>query len=298
LLRVLDDMPRRPMLAGEQDMRLSLAGAQDKLPVVAQLEAGQMHIGLPRFGSPSTHILKPTIPGVTGSVFNEGFCLALARALKLDVANAAIHGPTDHAYLLVERYDRQRITTGQLVRLHQEDFCQALGLPPETKYQNEGGPGLAQAFALLRRATRPSAPHVLKLLDFVIFNTLVGNHDAHSKNFSLLYTPHGAVLAPLYDVLSTAVYPQLTDKMAMKIGSKYKFSELEARHWAQFAVDAGLTPALVKKRILDIARRLPLLARSTQSAFAEAHPIVGQIVTLIDQRCALTTRRLTGDSAA
>ena len=105
------------------------------------------------------------------------------------------------------------------------------------------------------------------------------------------------MLAPLYDVLSTAVYPQLTDKMAMKIGSKYKFSELEARHWAQFAVDAGLTPALVKKRILDIARRLPPLARSTQSAFAEAHPIVGQIVTLIDQRCALTIRRLTSENA-
>lgn len=250
-----------------------------------------------RVKPPSTHILKPAIPGVAGSVFNEGFCLALARALKLDVANAALHGPPDHTYLLVERYDRQRTPTGQLVRLHQEDFCQALGLPPETKYQNEGGPGLAQAFALLRRATRPSALHVLKLLDFVIFNTLVGNHDAHSKNFSLLYTPHGAVLAPLSDVLSTAVYPQLTDKMAMKIGSKYKFSELEARHWAQFAVDAGLTPALVKKRILDIARRLPPLARSTQSAFAEAHPIVGQIVTLIDQRCALTIRRLTSENA-
>lgn len=297
LLSVLDDMPRRPMLAGESDMRLSLAGAQDKLPVVARFEFGQPDIGVPRFGTPSTHILKPAIPGIEGSVFNEGFCLALARALKLDVANAAIHSAQDHPYLLVGRYDRQRTPAGQLVRLHQEDFCQALGLPPETKYQNEGGPGLAQAFALLRRATRPSAPHILKLLDFVIFNALVGNHDAHSKNFSLLYTAQGAVLAPLYDVLSTAVYPRLTDKMAMKIGSKYKFSELEAHHWAQFASDAGLSPALVKKRILEIARRLPDLARSTQSAF-EAHPIISQIVTLIEQRCALTTRRLLADDAA
>ena len=294
LLRVLDDMPRRPMLAGEQDMRLSLAGAQDKLPVVAQWEAGQVHIGLPRFGSPSTHILKPAIPGIEGSVFNEGFCLALAHALKLDVARAAIHSVEDRAYLLVERYDRQRTPEGQWARLHQEDFCQALGLPPETKYQNEGGPDLAQAFALLRRATRPSAPHILKLLDFVIFNAMVGNHDAHSKNFSLLYTPQGAVLAPLYDVLSTAVYPRLTDKMAMKIGSKYKFSEVEARHWAQFAQGAGLSPALVKKRILEIAKHLPDLAHKTQATLA-THPVIGQIVTLIDQRCALTTRRLTTD---
>jgi len=297
LLHVLADMPRRPMLAGEQDMRLSLAGAQDKLPVVARLEAGQAHIGLPRFGSPSTHVLKPAIPGIEGSVFNEGFCLALAHALKLDVARAAIHRVEDQAYLLVERYDRQRTPEGQLARLHQEDFCQALGVPPETKYQNEGGPDLAQAFALLRRATRPSAPHILKLLDFVIFNALVGNHDVHSKNFSLLYTPQGAVLAPLYDALSTAVYPRLTDKMAMKIGSKYKFSELEARHWAQFAQAAGLSPGLVKKRILEIAQRLPALAHTTQAAF-DAHPIINQVVALVEQRCALTVRRLTEVNAA
>lgn len=311
LLAVLDDMPRRPMLAGEQDMRLSLAGAQDKLPVAVRGEPNRLEIGLPRFGTPSTHILKPAIAGIEGSVFNEGFCLALARALKLDVAQAAIHqvedGPQQRDFLLVQRYDRHHMpadpSTGQLVRLarlHQEDFCQALGLPPETKYQNEGGPDLADAFALLRRATRPSAPHTLKLLDFVIFNALVGNHDAHSKNFSLLYTPQGAVLAPLYDVLCTAVYPRLTDKMAMKIGSKYKFSEVQARHWAQFAVEAGLSPALVKKRILDIAKRLPTLAHATQAALEaqdSGHPILSQIVMLIEQRCALTTRRLTAPDA-
>jgi len=191
-------------------------------------------------------------------------------------------------------------STTPSVRLHQEDFCQALGFPPETKYQNEGGPDLAQAFALLRRATRPSAPSTLRLLDFVIFNALVGNHDAHSKNFSLLYVPQGAVLAPLYDVLCTAVYPRLTDKMAMKVGSKTKFSEVQARHWVQFATDAQLSPAQVKKRILDIAKRLPNLARSTQAALetqGNGHPILGQIVTLIDQRCALTSRRLTAADA-
>ncbi|MBG6075365.1 type II toxin-antitoxin system HipA family toxin [Polaromonas sp. CG_9.11] len=315
LISVLDDMPRRPMLAGEQDMRLSLAGAQDKLPVVVRLESGVVQIGLPRFGSPSTHILKPAIPGIEGSVFNEGFCMALARALKLDVANAVIHhieeDPQQRQFLLVERYDRQHAqadsaihSTTLSVRLHQEDFCQALGFPPETKYQNEGGPDLAQAFELLRRATRPSAPSTLRLLDFVIFNALVGNHDAHSKNFSLLYTPQGALLtgslAPLYDVLCTAVYPGLTDKMAMKIGSKYKFSEVQARHWTQFATDAQLSPALVKKRILDIAKRLPDLALATEKVLEEqgnGHPIVGQIVTLIDQRCALTIRRLTATGA-
>lgn len=296
LLQVLDEMPLRPMRAGDDGLRLSLAGAQDKLPVV--LDAGGLRVGLPLNGSPSTHILKPPIAGVDGSVFNEAFCMALAGAFKLDVARTQIQAITDGVqqrhYLLVARYDRQTDLPGQ--RLHQEDFCQALGIVSEHKYQNEGGPGLAQAFALLRSATRPSAPHTLKLLDYVVFNALIGNHDAHGKNFSLLYTPAGAVLTPLYDALCTAIYPTLTDKMAMKIGSKYKFSEVMARHWEQFAVDAALSPAQVKKRILDIARRLPDLARATQATAQSQgndHPIIERIVTLIDQRCTLTIRRLT-----
>lgn len=296
LIQVLDEMPLRPMRAGEDGLRLSLAGAQDKLPVV--LDADGIRIGLPLSGSPSTHILKPSIAGVDGSVFNEAFCMALAGGLKLDVARTQIQTIADGAqqrhYLLVERYDRQAGVSVQ--RMHQEDFCQALGIVSEHKYQNEGGPGLAQAFALLRSATRPSAPHTLKLLDYVVFNALIGNHDAHGKNFSLLYTPAGAVLTPLYDALCTAVYPTLTEKMAMKIGSKYKFSEVMARHWEQFALDASLSPAQVKKRILDIAKRLPDLARTTQATFqsqSNSHPVIDQIVTLIEQRCALTIRRLT-----
>ena len=301
LLQVLDEMPLRPMRAGEDGLRLSLAGAQDKLPVVWDTDG--LRIGLPLNGSPSSHILKPPIAGIDGSVFNEAFCMALAGALKLDVAGTQIqaiaNGAQQRHYLLVERYDRQADATKlphlPTQRLHQEDFCQALGIASEHKYQNEGGPGLAQAFALVRSATRPSALHTLKLLDFVVFNALIGNHDAHGKNFSLLYTPAGAVLAPLYDALSTAVYPALTEKMAMKIGSKYKFSEVMAPHWEQFAVDAALSPAQVKKRILDIARRLPDLARATLATFqgkGHRHPVINQIVALIDQRCALTIRRL------
>jgi serine/threonine-protein kinase HipA len=304
LLDLLDEMPLRPMLAGDEGLRLSLAGAQDKLPVV--LHDDGVRIGLPLYGSPSTHILKPPISAVDGSVFNEGFCMALASALKLDVAKAKIHQiadqPNPRYYLLVERYDREVATSHTSTthskatsRVHQEDFCQALGVAPETKYQSEGGPNLAYAFELLRRATRPSAPQTLKLLDFVVFNALIGNHDAHGKNFSLLYTDKGAVLAPLYDALCTAVYPNLTDKMAMKIGSKYKFSEVEAKHWEQFAIDAALSPALVKKRIVEIAKSLPNLAHATHAVFETEnndHPIIGQIVTLIEQRCALTIRRL------
>ncbi|MDV6346289.1 HipA domain-containing protein [Nitrosomonas sp. Is35] len=194
------------------------------------------------------------------------------------------------------RYDRQTDTQSRVARLHQEDFCQALGVVPEMKYQNEGGPDLAACFSLLRHATRPSAPQVLRLLDYVVFNALIGNHDAHAKNFSLLYTGEFPVLAPLYDTLSTAIYENLTPKMAMKIGSKYKFSEVQAHHWDQFAESAGLGRAQTRKRILELAQILPKTARQLQSqkelGFAE-NPLVEQIIALIEQRAALTIHRLT-----
>jgi serine/threonine-protein kinase HipA len=296
VIAILDELPRRPMLAGKDGLRLSLAGAQDKLPVVFDGD----RIGLPRNGTPSSHILKPAIHAVEDSVTNEGFCLALAEAMQLKPANAKIHTVRDRQFLLVERYDRAADPGGRRQRLHQEDFCQALGVVPEMKYQNEGGPDLAQCFELVRRVTRPSAPQVLRLLDYVIFNALIGNHDAHAKNFSLLYSGKVPVLAPFYDTLSTAVYPTLTPKMAMKIGSKYKFSEVQARHWDQFAEGAGLAKAQAKKRILELAKSLPPTARKLQSdpgrGFAE-HSLVEQIITLIEQRCALTIRRLTGPAA-
>ncbi|MBW7901828.1 MAG: type II toxin-antitoxin system HipA family toxin [Rhodocyclaceae bacterium] len=292
LLAILDELPRRPMLAGQQGLRLSLAGAQDKLPVVF----AEGRIGLPLQNTPSSHILKPAITAVEGSVFNEGFCLALASQMKLPAAIASIHRVADRVYLLVDRYDRSRQSNGTLQRLHQEDFCQALGVAPEYKYQNEGGPDLTQCFELVRKATRPSAPHVLRLLDYVIFNALIGNHDAHAKNFSLIHTQRGASLAPLYDALSTAIYASLTDKMAMKIGSKYRFTEVQARHWEQFAQAAGLSPAQVRKRILELARQLPAEAQELHTRFASGgmdHTVLADIVDLIDRRCRLTNQRLT-----
>jgi serine/threonine-protein kinase HipA len=206
-MALLDELPRRPMMAGRDGVRLSLAGAQDKLPVVFD---GQ-RIGLPTGGQPSTHILKPAISArasVQDSVFNEGLCLALAQAMGFPTAQARIFGVQGRQVLLVARYDRRVGADGQPVRIHQEDFCQALGVVPEMKYQNEGGPDLKACFDLLRKVTRPSAPQVLRFLDAVVFNALIGNHDAHAKNFSLLYARgtdagaavrhavHGRVRAP------------------------------------------------------------------------------------------------------
>lgn len=295
VVAILEELPRRPMLAGQDGLRLSLAGAQDKLPVVFDGD----RIGLPRNGSPSTHILKPPIHAVDDSVVNEGFCMALAEAMQMRPAKSTMHGVLDRPFLLVARYDRVVDAQAHRLRVHQEDFCQSLGVVPEMKYQNEGGPDLAQCFYLVRRVTRPSAPQVLRLFDGVIFNALIGNHDAHAKNFSLLYEGQTPVLAPFYDLLSTAVYPTLTPKMAMKVGSKYKFYEVQARHWDQFAQSAGLGKASARKRILALAKALPAAARSLQQAahgpfrgpFGES-PVVARIVVLIEQRCALTVQRL------
>lgn len=293
LIDLLGDLPRRPMLAGRDGIRLSLAGAQDKLPVVFD----GLRIGLPKGGQPSTHILKPAVATVENSVVNECFCMALSQAMSMPTAPSRIFSVEGRKVLLVTRYDR-RISSdsgieGQALRIHQEDFCQALGVVPEMKYQNEGGPDLKACFDLLRKATRPSAPQVLRLLDAVVLNALIGNHDAHAKNFSLLYDGAAPTLAPLYDVLSTAVYDHLSPKMAMKLGSKYKFTEVHANHWALFAQEAGLSIAQTKKRVLRLAQELPQVARQLQtlSSFA-GQPIVDKIIALIEQRSALTVRRM------
>ena len=292
LIALLAELPQRPMLAQRDGLRLSLAGAQDKLPVVFDGRS----IGLPRGAAASTHILKPAIAAVERSVINEAFCMALAKVMGLQVADTEILMAGDQQILLVRRYDRCKDANDQWLRLHQEDFCQALGVPPDLKYQNEGGPDLQACFALLRRATKPSAPEVIRLLDAVVFNALIGNHDAHAKNFSLLYGSRGATLAPLYDLLSTAVYPTLTTKMAMKLGSKYSFAEVQVRHWELFAVAAGLSKAQTRKRLVRMAEQLPSSARrlQTKSSYRD-HALIERIACLIEQRCELTLSRLNAD---
>ncbi|NVK29528.1 MAG: type II toxin-antitoxin system HipA family toxin [Gammaproteobacteria bacterium] len=291
LAQTLATLPRRPMLAGKDGIRLSLAGAQDKLPVVVH----RQRIGLPVGDTPSTHILKPAITYVDDSVHNEAFCMTLAKQIKLSAADVSVVRQGGSCFLLVKRYDRRTDAEGQTKRLHQEDFCQALAVPPEIKYQREGGPSLADCFHLLRQVSRPNAPQILRLLDYVIFNALIGNHDAHAKNFSLLYNNPTPTLAPLYDALSTAIYPSLTAKMAMKIGSKYDFDALHARHWMQFAASAGLGKAQVVKRVEQLATQLPPAARKLQGS--PEHPfndlkIVESICTTIELRCQQARRRL------
>ena len=203
LIHVLDTLQMRPLLAGEKGMRLSLAGAQSKLPVVVVGGA----IALPAPGQPTTHILKPSVPEFAATTENETLVMHLGAAIGLAVASAEPRIVERRTFLLAERYDRTLGSGGDTRRIHQEDFCQALAVAPEIKYTSEGGPTLGDCFALLRGVAARPAIDVLRLLDAVIFNLIVGNADAHGKNFSILHDAAGPRLAPLYDLVMTAAYP-------------------------------------------------------------------------------------------
>jgi len=282
LQRTIEELPRRPLLAGERGIRLSLAGAQGKLPVLMEGE----RVFVPRGSLPSTHILKPEIPGVDGSVRNEAFCMALAGRLGLPVAASRVR-PGLHPVYVVERYDRRREPDGTVTRLHQEDFCQALGRPPEVKYEVEGGPTLAECFEVLADHSGSPAVDRKALLRWTVFNVLVHNADAHAKNLSLLLAPGAVRLAPFYDLLCTGVYPDLTEKLAMRIGGENRPARLQRRHWERFAGDAEIGARLVLDTIVELARDLPAAAAAVAAAHEEAWgsaPVVDRILEIIRTR--------------
>jgi serine/threonine-protein kinase HipA len=170
--------------------------------------------------------------------------------------------------------------------LHQEDFCQAQGIVSEMKYQKEGGPSLKQCFALLREVSSTPVIDLARLLDAVIYNYLVGNMDAHGKNFSLLYHGVGTgnsdvSFAPLYDVVSTIYYPELSRTMAMKIGGEYSSEKVTPKNFELLAEEAGLAKPMVKRRVPELAETIiaKLPGLEIADPFAEA------VAALIRQRC-------------
>ncbi len=253
LAAIIRELPQRPLLAGEKGIRLSLAGAQKKLPVFYDDE--YFHLGYGAF--PSNYIIKPAIEDLDGTVENEAFCMALAHEVGLEVPRSFIHQHEDTRVFVVKRYDRVT-KADETKRLHQEDFCQALGIPPEFKYETEGGPSLTACFNLVRQRSIRSGKDVLSLLNWVIFNFLIGNSDAHGKNISLLLLPEGPMLAPFYDLLSTRIYAHygLAEGLAMKIGGEGDPRAIQKKHWEQFAEEVGIKPRLVLTRVVDLANRI------------------------------------------
>lgn len=270
--------------------QFSLAGAQPKTALIFD---GQRW-GVPYGPTPTTHILKPPIDGFGGHAENEHFCLSLTRALGLPAAKSEVRRFEDEVAIVVKRYDRLRIADS-IRRLHQEDMCQVLGLPPTKKYQNEGGPGCAEMSEAIRTHSGEPEEDTGTFARATLLNWIIGGTDAHAKNFSMLIGAGGrARLAPLYDVASTLPYgfdPRRL-RLATRIGGKYRLEDISSRHWARFAVEVRLSAAGVLDMGRGMAATLPeALDRIVDEARAGGldHPILEEMVDLFrvrSERCA------------
>ncbi len=257
-----EDLQQRPFLAGEEGVRLSLAGGQKKTalavldangaPVLRLPDKGDV-LAIPRNGAPSTVILKPSNPTLPGIVENEIYCLRLAKAIGIEAAKATLVPAGSRKAICVLRYDRHVSRTGILQRVHQEDFAQANGVPPGRKYERGTVPGPTLA-TLLKTGRHLSPVDALSLLDYLIFNILVANTDAHAKNYSLLL-PVGAGprLAPLYDVSSVLAWPTVVQYFAQNIaGKRRKPGEVDAHDWNAIAEAVDYRPADVRRRVQEL----------------------------------------------
>jgi len=237
--RMIRDHKKRPLIIGKDGLRLSLAGAQEKLPVY--LKDNKYY--LPRGLSASNFIIKPPINEFPDTVINEAFCMMLAKNIDMEVADIEIvHNGV--VFLLVKRYDRSE-RSGNITRIHQEDFCQAMGVSYDQKYEAEGGPGLADCFNLIDKHSSKPALDKKRLIEFVAFNYYIGNADAHAKNISFLYKKDRIALAPFYDLMSTLIYDGLTSKMAMKIDNENRLDWIRKRHFERLAIKIDVKPKMV-----------------------------------------------------
>ncbi|PTW99242.1 type II toxin-antitoxin system HipA family toxin [Pararhodobacter aggregans] len=274
---MLKDLGRTPLgLRTEQDFRISVAGAQEKTALL--FHEGQWV--LPLGTTPTTHILKPpigTLPNgmdLTNSVENEHFCLRLMAAFGLPAAHTEIATFADAKTLVITRFDRLRARDGRLIRLPQEDCCQALSVPPTRKYQNEGGPGVVDICGLLTGSDEPMRDRANFLKANLLF-WLIGATDGHAKNFSIALFPGGRfAMTPLYDVLT--VQPSLDAgqiqiknmKLAMRVGKSrhYKVSEILGRHFLETGLAAGFSREQVARIFEDIVSEAE---KAFSAAFAE-----------------------------
>jgi serine/threonine-protein kinase HipA len=242
--------------------QFSLAGAQAKTALYR--DPGTRRWGEPWGATPTTHIVKPAVAGLDEHDLNEHLCLAAASRAGLPAARSYVVTFGHERAIAVVRYDRlYQGSGGPIRRIHQEDLCQALGLPPTKKYQSEGGPSPEQIIDLLRREIYPARTaeaHVARFVDALAFNWIIAGTDAHAKNYSLLLAGRQVRLAPLYDVASALPYddmylPRL--RTAMRVGDENRVESISGRHWRRFAEANRLDPDETLARVDALAARTP-----------------------------------------
>ncbi|MGE8209600.1 MAG: type II toxin-antitoxin system HipA family toxin [Stenotrophomonas rhizophila] len=267
--------------------QFSLAGAQAKIALL-RLDDGW---AVPSGRIPTTHILKPPGTDYTGFVENEMFCLRLARAMGLPTAASEQWELAGETAICVERYDRLQTEAGW-VRVHQEDFCQALGVMPQIKYQNEGGPGAADLAGVLWAHASQPRRDVELFFNALVFNYLIAGTDAHAKNYSLLLGSGGEIrLAPLYDISSALPYPQLQKrkiKLAMKMGSHYRWWDIRLGDWRATAEAMRLDSDAAMKSLASMCLQLPDVASQQRQLLQQEgidHPVLETLVHEIERSC-------------
>lgn len=297
LEKILEELPSKPFLVGEDGVSMSLAGVQTKLGVAID-DKGL--ICVPINGAPSTWILKPDSERLFGGVQNEALCLTLAKRLGLNAPEVTTGKAGKRTYLMVKRYDRVE-QQGRWRRLHQEDFCQALGKPPSAKYESNQtgipGPTLAEIFATTRNAMQ--APDVVNLLDYVILNVIACNTDAHVKNYSVLIGSGGtAKLAPLYDVLCGEVWPTITRSLPQAIAGKRDATALHGADWRIFANEVGLGATHTIDRVAELCDAVEKQAGEARDQVASmpagGNEILDRVCRLVLKRAGRLKRQLVG----
>lgn len=279
----LADLPVHP-LGVDARVRLSLAGMQAKL-LLARLPDGQY--ALPIAGAPSTHILKPPIERFPDVCANEAWCLALARYAGLRAASAAVERFGHREALVVERYDRQVAADGAVERVHQEDCCQALGVPVPAKYQHDtDGPTLRSIAQLLRRLAAAPTKALTQLVEAVAFAAAIGNADLHGRNLSIVYGVDGPELAPIYDAVATVTYDGITSELALYVGDARSVESVTAADVVAEARSWGVPAARASRLVDDTLERL---IAGVDDATAEV-PVAERVATVVRQRLRSLTR--------
>lgn len=292
LERIISELPAKPFLVGEEGVSMSLAGVQEKLPVA--LIDGQLAI--PLDDSPSTHIIKPApTDRLPGAAHNEALCLLLANRCGLQAAEATTGRAGERTYLLVTRYDRL-YTRDHWRRLHQEDFCQALGRSPSAKYEKGGGfkgVTLVDMFGLVDK--NMTAADKLRLLDAVVYNVIICNTDSHAKNYSALFVGSTIFLAPLYDLMCADCW-EVTRKLPQTIDGKEGGDYLYGRHWKRMAKACGFNPTAAVRRVEALADKviaaLPGAVADVETMPAGSHPLLRDFEAAIAKRCSAIKRQL------